>query len=316
MMFLTGAFVLGHRTDDLKGFFTGLGLGVTVNSIIAIIQAFWWRDIVWPREDGFAGLFINQNTLTEIAVLALIGCVAHRLWWIIPGIVPAIVLTNGRGAWLAGAVAGGVWLWGRSKPTALVLAAGVIVAGVVIAATGFKPEGIAGRLEMWRDTLGHISWFGSGLGSFYTLYPFMASGMDMLTLRPEHVHNDFLEVLFETGLPGFALLSLFVSVLLVGARQNPGAAAVFVAFLVECFFGFASHLPASALVGILAAGHLARGGHSLRDLWDAGRGLVSAGRYSRSYRGFDPALPQCRIRLSVRSAVSGRIGSPVSCHRI
>lgn len=52
--------------------------------------------------------------------------------------------------------------------------------------------------------------FGSGLGTFREIYPWFENLADVGTTYVNHAHNDLLEVLVETGVPGLAVLGLFV----------------------------------------------------------------------------------------------------------
>ena len=42
------------------------------------------------------------NILAEIAVIILVGICVYRQWFYIPGLIPAIVMNESRGAILAG----------------------------------------------------------------------------------------------------------------------------------------------------------------------------------------------------------------------
>jgi tetratricopeptide (TPR) repeat protein/O-antigen ligase len=76
-----------------------------------------------------------------------------------------------------------------------------------------------GRLLLWNDTLKMAAdnpWFGSGLGTFMYVYPryqSFASGAGGYIIK--HAHNDYLELIAETGVAGFlpvllAVICLFV----------------------------------------------------------------------------------------------------------
>ena len=239
------AFWLGSKLDSLKPVIIGMGLGIWVNSAVMLLGL----DV--PHVNDNAGLFINSNVMGEIAGLALVAAVAYRLWWLVPGILPAFIMANCRGAFVAVAGAFVIWLWGKSRLAASVLAiVGIVGVAVVM---GDSPSA-AQRITMLVDTIPYLTIMGHGIGSFYTLFPLYSTSIDSLAMRPEHLHNDWLEFVFETGAGTvflFAVLWISRSILL---------AVVFI----EALFGFPLHMPATAVLGGLIAGHAVRDRHSLR----------------------------------------------------
>lgn len=75
---LIEAFVLGLYLWTLKQIFEGLALGITISSLLVL---FGIR----------GGLFINPNTLSEIAALVLVGLCVYRSWCYIPGLLPSFI---------------------------------------------------------------------------------------------------------------------------------------------------------------------------------------------------------------------------------
>lgn len=163
-----------------------------------------------------------------LRLLALCAVVA-QVW--------ALALTYSRGGY-AGlatflAVSAAV-LWPERRRAWPVLAMAVLVAGAAVArlpAVGLRASSlgpgqedtVASRLFIWRATLrvwsSHRMW-GTGLGTFNAAYsPARPAGVHatyaMLAV-PGSAHNDYLQLLAETGLAGVALLG---AVLVgVGAR--------------------------------------------------------------------------------------------------
>jgi O-antigen ligase len=94
------------------------------------------------------------------------------------------------------------------------------VAGVAAWMSGALPFLSAGlgasgldRLEIARSTLAGIQNFwpvGSGLGSFPRVYPQFEDPAAVTETFVNHAHNDYLELLFETGLAGMLLLACFL----------------------------------------------------------------------------------------------------------
>jgi O-antigen ligase len=122
------------------------------------------------------------------------------------------------------------------------------------------------RRDTWRIFLDH-PFVGTGLGTLQLVYPPYESLYDGKIVN--HTHNDYLEVLAETGLLGGICCAWFLGVLLVqslerlrqfnnsfsGALQLSGFLACS-GFLVHSFVDFNLHIPANALLFFLMA-HLA-----------------------------------------------------------
>jgi O-antigen ligase len=53
--------------------------------------------------------------------------------------------------------------------------------------------------------------FGTGLGSFVEVYATMEKSADLFQVFANRAHNDYLELLLEAGLPGAALVALFIA---------------------------------------------------------------------------------------------------------
>ncbi len=265
-VFLAAVWCLGARMD-LRRIVVGFGLGIWVSSAFAIAQ---WADEahlewLWPRMDGNAGLFVNQNTFAEAGALALVAAVGWRVWWLIPGIMPALIVTESRAAKAAVIVAGIAWLWSRSRwSTALLVVCG---AGAIAAlyALGYKHGSNVERLAILQDIWNGANFWGYGAGSFSTTFPSLATHIDTFTWRIEHAHNDFLEIALELGAPGLVLALGLVALAAFGASP---ARYVVIAFAVECALGFASHLPATAFLGVLCAGNACRAWRPVRELLD------------------------------------------------
>jgi len=122
------------------------------------------------------------------------------------------------------------------------------------------------RRDTWRIFLDH-PFVGTGLGTLQLVYPPYESLYDGKIVN--HTHNDYLEVLAETGLLGGICCLWFLGVLLVrslqrlrqfnhsfaGALRLSGSVACS-GFLVHSLVDFNLHIPANVLLFFLMA-HLA-----------------------------------------------------------
>ncbi|HTK26538.1 MAG TPA: O-antigen ligase family protein [Pyrinomonadaceae bacterium] len=158
----------------------------------------------------------------------------------------------------------------------LAIVIGAILVGGESSLTRFAESAASGdissnRMHIWRVTLsviGHYLPFGSGLGTFGSAYTAFDtySGME----RVEQAHNDYLQVLADAGVVGFAIGLGFLYLLYIQARKSIriedrflrgvaiGAVAGCSAILVHSIFDFVLHITAIAvlfltLVALIAA---------------------------------------------------------------
>ncbi len=123
------------------------------------------------------------------------------------------------------------------------------------------------RVAMYHDTwhiVVHHPWVGTGLGTLIAVYPRYASFYDGLVV--DHAHNDYLELLADTGLAGGFCGLAFIVVLFWRGLTNVRSAgdrwrrAIFAGSLVACaglllhsLVDFNLHIPANALLFLLLA---------------------------------------------------------------
>jgi O-antigen ligase len=117
--------------------------------------------------------------------------------------------------------------------------------------------------DSWRIFVEH-PWVGTGLGTLIAVYPRYASFFNGLTV--DHAHNDYLELLAETGLVGglcgLAFLGTlfwrgFANLRLEGRRFSraivAGSLAACAGLLVHSLVDFNLHIPSNALIFLLLA---------------------------------------------------------------
>jgi len=101
-----------------------------------------------------------------------------------------------------------------------------------------------GRLDMWSSYLdqwaNHFPFFsGSGFGTWEWIGPFIYKAHD--GMRFVWPHNDYLQVLFEGGVIGFALLLAVIVEALLKIRKRPKLFALGLGFLVFMFTYYPLH---------------------------------------------------------------------------
>ena len=123
------------------------------------------------------------------------------------------------------------------------------------------------RVSMLRDTwqiFRHHPWTGTGLGTLETVYPRYESYYDGLVV--DHAHNDYVELLADTGLIGGVCMVGFVALLVwrglsnLRATRNPVCRSFYGGSLVGCaglllhsLVDFNLHIPSNALLFFLLA---------------------------------------------------------------
>jgi len=118
-----------------------------------------------------------------------------------------------------------------------------------------------GRLVIWKTAIRALweNWiFGTGLGNFELAYlQNQLPSLDILrySLTTKFAHNDFLQIMVETGVPGFLLLGwgfkrVYGSLPKIGSFNGVQlwALAVSILFIGASFFNFIFYLPVNGLI--------------------------------------------------------------------
>lgn len=125
-----------------------------------------------------------------------------------------------------------------------------------------------GRIEVWKDTVRMVSdhpWTGAGLGTFGVAYPAYKTLPDPVFY--EHAHNDYVQLLAETGGAGFALalgiLGMILGLIIAGWRRRrnlwakgllTGVSTGIAAILIHGLTDFNFHIPANAVLFVVLIG--------------------------------------------------------------
>jgi O-antigen ligase len=246
--------------------------GVATAAVLVAVFALGDRLVRGQREpDPLQGTLLFEplgyaNALAIFVVLGLLvslglALTAHgrgdRAVWIAASIVlvPALIWTDSRAAWLALLVGLGVLAVSTRRALAVAAAAAL---GSLLAIAALRADAALGsRADYWRVALDQWednAWLGAGAGTFAQFWqrePFSETVLD--------AHSLYLESLAELGPVGLALLACALAIPLaaaVRARHNPLAriaAAAYVAFLFHAGLDWDWEMPAVALAGLLVA---------------------------------------------------------------
>ena len=262
-------FVIGAQLQSLRPLLIGAVCGLAFSSVAVVGQKFlgWtFIDQVAPP----AGLYMNKTQLGEISVLVLVACIYERMWWALPVLLPSFIIPESRSSYVAFLVVMVVGLL-RNRPRLLVGITAVAAVSVIVYCLRDGDPSVMQRFYIWCDTLSGYSLFGSGWGQFYAGYPNHAYLVDTLAERPDHAHNDLLEIGYELGIGALLVVAFAWSVWRNGLATEK---AVFLAFVSLGCFGFPLYMPESAAIFALVAGRLAGSGPALRDDVHHGRVLL------------------------------------------
>ncbi len=282
---IAGSFLIGQGTATLRPLFGGMGLGLWVSSLLAILQYAGFGPVVTQFAGSSpSGLFVNPNILAEIAAPIFVGLMLTGQWLIAAGVAPSLMLTECRSAVLALGAVALIWSWRRWQwQTVLFVPCMAVAVYAVAPGKWLAGASLSERVGIWGDTIAGLTPSGHGIGSFYSRFPASASRIDIIHAQPSHAHNDFLEVAFELGAVGSNLSIVFIAMCLV--RSDEVAKMAVLALAIESMFGFPLHSPATAFLFGAVAGHASRSWRGLR-LADVHRGLaLYAGRQSPGFHG-------------------------------
>ena len=238
-----GVFLFGASVDDPKPLYFGFGVGILV---------------AYPF-----GLFDpNADLVAEAAAPAFIAALVTRQW-LLSGLLPIVLVLShvqhhcAKGAILGATCALAVLFLHRSWKTGLIIVAlGLALVGCLTYLTALSDN--LERIHIWQDTYAGITLFGHGIGSFRYVFPDFASHINIiLGTRPDHAHNDFLEILFELGYVGGFLALVGLGVILYRGR-NIAEALIVVCVIGTSLTNFPLHIPSTLFMAAFALGRVCR----------------------------------------------------------
>lgn len=222
--------------------------------------------------------------LGEVAVLTALGCIAYKRYWFIPGLFPAIFWQPvARDSLLALAIGLLAIIWQHSKTLALTVAAFGFLGMIVLLTDPTRIGSLNERIELWQMVWQGSTWTGHGVGSLYTLAPYLSGVWDTTISRIDHAHNDALEIFFELGLFGIILYGGIIGYALICADSK--TMPVLLGFLVISSVAFPWHIPANSFIGALVIGHSIRNGKPVRNLYNDWRSSIRDWHETKPVRG-------------------------------
>ena len=236
------AFAYGRASESLEPLWRGLAPALGLSSLIAIGQVLAVPGLP-PYYLHPAGLFYSPAVQASMIALVSVALAERRTWFLIPPLLPGLVLAQSRGGWLVLAIGlTARWLHG-ALAFAVLAAAGIAAAAMMTLSDQL-------RLATWKLALANLTLFGNGAGTFANLVFYDQNGS---LVYPEHVHNDYLELAYEYGVG--ALIPYAVMIAALCRTRRPGWP-VFAGYCALSAFYFPLYCAPLALVGSVVAGHL------------------------------------------------------------
>jgi O-antigen ligase len=293
-----------YRMSHWRGFLwflMSLGFFVSVFGILQHLtfngKLYWFRVM---RYGGYPfGPYVNRNhfagfaeILIPVALVPLVlGKVRRERLFLVGlfAVVPivALLLSASRGGIVSFAVQMVILfslLLVRRLQSKYMLVGGVLVLCAILAVSWIGVQQVLQRFSNYqtldvsmgkRASMRHDTWrifldhpaLGTGLGTLQMVFPPYESSYDAKIVN--HTHNDYLEALAETGVPGALCCAWFLAVLFIesvkglkdlggsfGAALNLSGLVGCCGLLVHSLVDFNLHIPANALLFFVSA-HMA-----------------------------------------------------------
>jgi O-antigen ligase len=223
--FLLGGYWLGQRAGRENA---ALLLGVALAFAVGLAAWSIGQRAIGTAARGHA-LFETPATLAATINLVLLPALVllvagSRNAWLLAGTAIAasgLIVSGSRGGWLAlfAAAAAACILFQRAKirlnrKLALVIGAAFAVGGLLL--LSFGSASAAARLDLYRAAIAALressAIFGSGYFSFrHVVDAAQPEIPGFAGSRTDFVHNDYLQVLLELGIPGLVFLLLIAA---------------------------------------------------------------------------------------------------------
>lgn len=238
----------GTTLQDLRLLYAGLAAGAAVSSALAVLQFF---GVNFPdRVSDFpAGSLANSVQLGTVLALIVVALASERMWlWALP-LLPGIVLSGSRGAWIAlamgllGCYVRRLWVFGL-----------VGIVGAVYLLTPLNPSDQI-RMLIWKTAWQGLTFFGWGPGVFYgILIPhegILRTSASPL-FYPETAHNDLLQLVFEYGIGAVLPAAIFAFAL---RRTEYRAWPVVLAFVAAGCYSMPLYMPVASFLVLVIVGY-------------------------------------------------------------
>jgi hypothetical protein len=236
---LVVAFTLGSIRDyNPRNFWLGYLLLAVLMFLIPLIAAHW--------------LAINPNILGAALAIGFAAALTYEVWLFAAFTGGAVIFTQSRTAIIAAGAALLIWLWREYKFIALLLV--ISLGALLITSSQGRSTSLYNRLGIWQDTLAHLTFWGSGLGSFASAYVSWPMHTNMLLETPVHAYNDYLELIFELGI---GAIPFWLMLILLTDKSDIESNLILLTFGILSLSFFPLYIPIIAHLFAFCLGYLA-----------------------------------------------------------
>jgi len=205
LLTLAGCAFIGYRTANTPNIqskiWTGAAIALGLSSTLALLELAGFDTFFelgfGPWAQPYTGIFFTPIAATEAAVLVFIGCFARKIYWGAIACLPQMLLTHSRGSLTALGVAIVLWMWRRNKLFSVGIAGAILIGGLAIYSSHYRASSNTDRMAIYQDTIEALTPYGYGIGSYHNEYPAHATRFDTYLERPDHAHNDILELVWN-----------------------------------------------------------------------------------------------------------------------
>jgi O-antigen ligase len=251
-----GPYVNGNHFADYLAMATCLALGLLAQALSDLAATWQRRGRGWLTLGDHEGTRVVRSA--SVTLVLLVGLLASHsrggLVALVGGLTAFTLLLRRR---VLGALGAG-----------LVLMAALYFVDLAPTLRAFRVRGTSLRLEIWADVLRavpHFPLFGGGFNAYGTVSGDYRTSQGWAWIG--EAHNDYLQVLVDTGLVGCAIIGTLLFLLarraLAAARRGPldaGLAAALAACAIHNVVEFNWQIPANAATYVVLAGLIMRQG--------------------------------------------------------
>ena len=237
------AAILKLRFEQARGLIPFFLTGVICNMVAALVQYSFARTVALEDILPYvmrAGFFANENHFSALVFvsipLAFAWFAVQRRHGLLLAYLAFSLLTlfavgsrAGVSIGLAVTALSAIAMWQRGSAGMASLLSGASLLGLfgMVVWDRFRFEKLVsldtGRTDIFRATFEGISdnlLLGVGYGTFLNAYPAYEHGETVIDKYVNHAHNDYLELVFEGGLPALGLIAAFLVLLLLRVART------------------------------------------------------------------------------------------------
>lgn len=221
----------------------------------------------WGTHDMTVGLMANQNEASAMLAFCFPAFFRRRWCWFIPVVIIGMFLPGCKGGIVTAAVS--VAVWGICSGYAIY--AIITSFASVFVYFWLTPPEIGYRILAWDKGL-HLykqHWiFGSGIGHWKLIFSSPQHIIHKWWFADEHryvpviwkqAHNEFIQALFEMGIPFVVVISGYIQNAVRRWKKLPILTMAVVAVITNSCFNFPFHIGSTAIVAITWLGLLELG---------------------------------------------------------